>query len=163
MAVRDVAPSAGNVERLTRRDFFHDVAEELRPLLPESLRGFHSLATRNLLKLYYGERRLHFEVWANARDNHIEVGLHFEDGPESTERLLAFFNRHIVELKHELGADLELERWTNSWGHLYQLVPYQPLTDSLTRRVAALLARQVVVLQPLLEDADRRSRPARRD
>ncbi|HEU5423061.1 MAG TPA: hypothetical protein VFU72_05930, partial [Nitrolancea sp.] len=93
-------------ERLTRRDFFHDLAGELGPLLPESLRGFQSHATHNLLKLSYGERRLHFEVWANARDSHIEIGLHFEDGPESTERLLAFFNRHIVELKHELGPEL---------------------------------------------------------
>jgi hypothetical protein len=144
--------------RLTRRDFFHDLAEALRPLLPEDLRGFRTSTTRNLLKLYFGHHRLHYEVWANARDGHIEIGLHFEDGPESTDRLLRYFNGHIVELKHDLGSEIELERWTQSWGHLYRLIPYQPLTDELVVEVAGTLSRMIVSLQPLLCEADPRAR-----
>ena len=53
----------------------------------------------------------------------IEVGLHFEDGPVSTAAYLAYFDAHIVERKHELGPELELERWTPSWGRIYELVP----------------------------------------
>jgi hypothetical protein len=138
---------------LTRRDFFHDVAEALPPLLPESLRGFQTYTTRNLLKLSYGHSRIHYEVWANARDRHIEIGLHFEDGPDSTERLLRFFDAHIIEIKHELGPGFELERWTNSWGHLFQLLPYQPLTDKLTQEISLMLARMIILLQPMLADA----------
>ncbi len=139
---------------LTRRDFFHDVAESLRSLLPDSLKDYQSNTTRNLLKISYGRSRIHYEVWANARDRHIEIGLHFEDGPDSTERLLRFFNEHIVEIKHELGPSFELERWTNSWGHLFQLLPYQPLTDGLTRDVTITLSRMIIVLQPLLAEVE---------
>jgi hypothetical protein len=146
-------------EHLTRRDFFHDLELALGPLLPEPLRAYQSSATHNLLKLYYGERRLHFEVWANARDRQIELGLHFEDGPESTKRLIRYFDGHIVELKHLLGPELELERWTNSWGHLYQVIPYQPLTDPLVAEIAGRLARMIALLQPLLAEAEPRARP----
>ncbi|HET9016941.1 MAG TPA: hypothetical protein VFN57_15170 [Thermomicrobiaceae bacterium] len=143
---------------LTRREFFHDVVIQTRQALPEELRDFQSSVTMNLVKLHYGYPRLHYEVWANARDNHIEVGLHFEDGPESTDRLLAFFDGHIVEIKHEVGPELDLERWTQSWGHLYQILPYQPLTEALARDVAARLGRMIAVLQPLLTEADARAR-----
>lgn len=143
---------------LTRRDFFHDVADALRPLLPTELGEVHIRNSFNLLKVYFGHHRLHYEVWANARDRHIEVGLHFEDGPESTEHLLRFFDRHIVEIKHELGPEIELERWTRSWGHLYLHLPYQPLTEELARQIATRLAHLIVTLQPLLCEADRRAR-----
>ncbi|HUZ01851.1 MAG TPA: hypothetical protein VMU89_15995 [Thermomicrobiaceae bacterium] len=143
---------------LTRREFFHDVVVQTRLALPEDLREFQSSVTMNLVKLYYGHPRLHYEVWANARDNHIEVGLHFEDGPESTEQLIAFFDGHIVEIKHDAGPEIDLERWTPSWGHLYQMLPYQPLTETLARDVAARLARMIAVLQPLLTEADARVR-----
>jgi hypothetical protein len=138
---------------LNRRDFFHDIAESLRRSLPESLQGFQASTTMNLLKVSYGSSRLHYEVSLNARESHIEVGFHFEDGPESTERLLRFFNGYIVEIKHELGPSVELERWTNSWGHLFQILPYQPLTDALTSEVSDTLTRMITVLQPLLIEA----------
>lgn len=147
------ADGTTQTQSLTRRDFFHDVAETVRPLLPDSLKGFQSYTTRNLLKLSYGHSRIHYEVWANSRDRHIEVGLHFEDGPESTEHLIRFLDQHILEIKHELGHGFELERWTNSWGHLFQLLPYQPLTDDLTREVSVTLARMIRLLQPLLTEA----------
>jgi hypothetical protein len=142
------------LEHLTRRDFFHDIAESLRHTLPAPLQDFQAYTNMNLLKLSYGASRLHYEVWANARDNHIEVGLHFEDGPESTERLLRFFNARIVEIKHELGPSVELERWTNSWGHLFRLIPYQPLTDELAEEISDALTQMITVLQPLLIEAE---------
>ncbi len=143
---------------LTRRDFFHDVADALRQSLPEPLRGFEFWTGAENFKLNYGRPRVHYEIWTNGRDRHIEVGLHFEDGPESTERLLRFFDARIVEIKHELGPAVELERWTNSWGHLFRLIPYQPLTDELTAEVSQELTRMICVLQPLLDEALPRKR-----
>jgi len=144
--------------QLTRRDFFHDVAEALRQSLPEPLRDFQVWTGAENFKLSYGRPRVHYEIWTNGRDRHIEVGLHFEDGPESTERLLRFFDARIVEIKHELGPLVELERWTNSWGHLFRLIPYQPLTDELTVEVSQELTRMICVLQPLVEEALPRKR-----
>lgn len=144
--------------QLTRRDFFHDVAEALRQSLPDSLRDFQVWTGAENFKLSYGHPRMHYEIWTNGRDRHIEIGLHFEDGPESTERLLRFFDARIVEIKHELGPTIELERWTNSWGHLFRLIPYQPLTDDLTAEASQELTRMICVLQPLLDEAMPRKR-----
>ena len=36
---------------------------------------------------------------------------------------LAFFDARILEIKHVLGAQCELERWTTSWGHLFESLP----------------------------------------
>lgn len=140
--------------RLTRKEFFYDVVEKTRLALPDELKGFQTSATMNLTKLYYGNYRLHYEVWTDARDNQIEVGLHFEAGEESTDRLIAYFDRYIVEIKHELGVETELERWTRTWGHLYQLMPYQPLTASLAAAIAGRLSRMIAVAQPILEEIE---------
>ena len=139
---------------LTRRDFFADVVDRLRAGLPEHLAGFRHRSTMNLLKVYYGNERVHYEVWTDGQRAQIEVGLHFEDGPLSTAAYLAYFDARIVELKHELGPQLELERWTASWGHLYELTPLTRLDDRVVERVARRLAALIATLQPLVEEAD---------
>ena len=144
-----VASRAG----LTRRDFFDAVVERLREELPEERRGFRHRANPLLLKLDYGNERVHYEVWCDGERRTIELGLHFEDGPVSTAAYLAYFDRLIVELKHELGPAIELERWTASWGHLYEHWPLATLTEALAGRVAGRLARLIATLQPLVEEA----------
>ncbi len=138
---------------LTRRDFFADVVDDLRRLLPDDLATFTHRAGMNLLKVHYGNERVHFEVWTDGQRGQIEVGLHFEDGPLSTAAYLAFFDARIVELKHDLGPQLELERWTASWGHLYELHPLGRLDQAAVNRVARRLAALITALQPLVEAA----------
>ena len=139
---------------LTRREFFADVVERLRAHLPDDLVAFRHRSTMNLLKVYYGNERVHYEVWTNGQMGMIELGLHFEDGPASTAAYLGHFDAHIVELKHELGPQLELERWTSSWGHLYELIPLTRLDDAVVERVARRLAALIAALQPLVEAAN---------
>ena len=138
---------------LTRRDFFAAVVERLRVELPEELAAFEHRATMNLLKVYYGNERVHYEVWADGQRGQLELGLHFEDGPLSTAAYLAFFDAHIVELKHELGPQLELGRWTPSWGHLYELSPLGRLDAVAVERTARRLVALIAALQPLVEEA----------
>ena len=135
---------------MTRRDFFTDVVDDLRRLLPEDLVGFTHRAGMHLLKVHYGNERIHYEVWTDGQRGQIEVGLHFEDGPFSTAAYLAFFDALIVELKHELGPQLELERWTASWGHLYELHPLGRLDQAAVDRIARRLAGLITALQPLV-------------
>lgn len=137
---------------LTRREFFHDVIVALRSRLPAELASFRVAQAQHLLKIYYAHPRIHYEVWVNGRERHIEIGLHFEDGPDSTEQLLLWLDRHILELKHELGPETELERWTQSWGHLYLHLPYQPLTEALAEDIGRRLARFILVVEPLLHE-----------
>jgi hypothetical protein len=139
---------------LTRRDFFADLAEQTRRLLPPERQVFEQRATMNLLKVHYGANyRIHYEVWINTEKGYVELGLHFEDGPASTERLLRHFDGCILEIKDELGTQVELERWTQSWGHLFELHPLGPLDQSLVTRLAERLARYITLLQPILDEA----------
>lgn len=138
---------------LRRRDFFAAVVSGLRLHLPEPLATFQDRASTGQVKIHYGNERVHYEVWVDSQRDQIEIGLHFEDGPISTAAFLAFFDAHIVEIKHDLGPQLDLERWTSSWGHLYEILPLTRLDPALADRIARRLAALIAALQPLVETA----------
>ena len=138
---------------MTRQDFFAAVVAGLRADVPEAYRDFKERSNSLLLKIDYGNPRVHYEVWFDAEKEILGVGLHFEDGPVSTDAYLAYFDRHILEIKHILGTDVELERWTASWGHLYEHRDLRPLTDEIAAEVALRLAQMIEVLQRLVESA----------
>ena len=84
----------------------------------------------------------------------IEVGLHFEDGPASTLAYLNILDGRIVELKDVLGHQAELERWTQSWGRVYELHPLEPLTPAVTNRIGERLALYISTLWPIVRAAN---------
>lgn len=139
---------------LNRRDFFAAIVAEVRGGLPADLADFRHRANSMLLKIDYGNERVHYEVWCDGERAILGLGLHFEDGPVSTAAYLGYFDRLIVELKHELGPEIELERWTASWGHIYEHWPLTTLTEGVAARVATRLARLIATLQPLVEAAE---------
>ncbi len=138
---------------MTRRRFFDEVVGQVQSELDAGLGKFHHSANPMLLKVFFGNERIHFEVWPDSQRGHVEVGLHFEDGPVSTAAYLAYFDARIVEIKHTLGATIELERWTVSWGHLFEIVPLVPLDRPFAREIAGRLAAQISLLQPMIEAA----------
>jgi hypothetical protein len=138
----------------TRAVFFDDITRYLRVELPPDLRDFQLRQTPFLMKLYYQNERVHFEVWVDSIRQQIEIGLDFEDGPESTAAYLAFFDEHIVEIKEQTGPELELERWTKTWGHFVEVYPIEPLDRERALQIAGRMATFISVLQPLVEEAD---------
>jgi hypothetical protein len=74
---------------------------------------------------------------------------------------LAFFDQRIVEIKHLLGPQIELERWTTSWGHLFESEQLGRLDRGFAETVARRLAAQIATLQPMVEEAA--IPPAQRD
>ncbi|MDP9365762.1 MAG: hypothetical protein M3Q10_16325, partial [Chloroflexota bacterium] len=160
MSPLDAAPSEG----LRRRDFFEAVVDRLRLHLPTPLADFRHKASMGQVKVFYGNERVHYEVWTDGQRGQLEIGLHFEDGPVSTAAFLTFFDARIVELKHDLGPELELERWTASWGHLFEIWPLTRLDDALADRAARRLATVIAAVQPLVDDAavppERAAQPA---
>ena len=152
-AALTAASTDAPIPGLTRRDFFADVRDRLRPALPAELSGFRHRQAPSLLKVFYDNDRVHFEVWANGAQGVLGVGLHFEDGPVSTAAYLAYFDAQIVELKHALGPTLELERWTPSWGHLYEIHPLTRLDAPTVTHTARRLAALIATLQPLVAAA----------
>jgi hypothetical protein len=145
---------AGRSSGLNRRDFFTLVTTQVRAKLPPELADFHHHANIMLLKIHYGVERVHYEVWADGARQRLEIGLHFEDGPTSTAAYLTFFDTRIVEIKHHLGVYVELERWTISWGHLFESIALGPLDRKLAQTVADRLAAYIALLQPLVFEAN---------
>jgi hypothetical protein len=141
---------AGN---LSRREFFETVVVQVRSALPAELALFRHRAQSWLLKIDFGNERIHFEVWPDSLRGHVEIGLHFEDGPVSTTAYLAYFDTRIVEIKHLLGQHVELERWTVSWGHLFETAPLERLDHHFARTVGERLAAQITLLQPMVVEA----------
>lgn len=145
---RASAPSA-----MSRRAYFDRVVAGVRGDLASELREFQARSYGHLLKIHYENERVHYEVWPDSQRGTIEIGLHFEDGPVSTAAYLRYFDARIVELKHVLGAEVELERWTVSWGHIYYLIPLLPLNGAKATESAQLLAKLIMVLEPLVRAA----------
>jgi hypothetical protein len=145
--------SGGRVAGLNRRDFFAAIVADVREHVPAELASFRHRANSMLLKLDYGHDRIHYEVWADGMRRRLEIGLHFEDGQASTAAYLAYFDSRIVEIKHLLGPQIELERWTTSWGHLFESERLDRLDDRFAGMVARRLASQIAVLQPMVEEA----------
>ena len=151
-----VSPESGQSrapKTINRREFFRIVVGRLKVALPADLAGFRHRANTMLLKIDFGNERVHYEVWPDSARGRIEVGLHFEDGPMSTAAYLAYFDARIVEIKHTLGPQIELERWTASWGHLFESTPLAPLDRCLAESIGDRLAAQIALLQPLVEEA----------
>jgi hypothetical protein len=138
---------------LNRRDFSAVIVADARAHLPPELARFRHRLNSMLLKLDYGNDRVHYEVWADGARGRLEIGLHFEDGPASTLAYLSFFDQRIVEIKHLLGPQIELERWTTSWGHLFESERLGRLDRSFAETVARRLAAQIAILQPMVEEA----------
>lgn len=153
VAVQQASATARSVAGLKRREFFAEIVEQLRRTLAPEFATFRDRVNPLMLKVDFGNERVHFEVWPDTIRHHIEIGLHFEDGPASTAAYLSFFDQHIVEIKHLLGPTIELERWTLSWGHLFELQPLRTLDRACARDVAGRLAAQITLLQPMVLDA----------
>ena len=136
-----------------RRRFFAAIVKHLRESLPEDRRHFAHRGDFNLMKIWWDNPRVHFEVVIDQRIDRIEVGLHFEDGPVSTIAYLRALDAQVLELKHELGHHVELERWTASWGRLYELSPLGTIDDGTARRIAFRVERFIVTLQPIVTAA----------
>ena len=153
MNVKPKPDSSGRTSSLNRRDFFAAIVTDARAKLPPELACFRHRANSMLLKIDYGNDRIHYEVWTDGARGRVEIGLHFEDGQVSTAAYLAYFDARIVEIKHLLGPRIELERWTASWGHLFESEQLGRLDRRLAETVAGRLVSQIAVLQPMVEEA----------
>jgi hypothetical protein len=138
----------------TRAAFFDDIIRQLRAELPTELSQFQVRNYSYLIKLFYGNERVHFEVWVDSIRSQIEIGLDFEDGADSTAAYLAFFDERIVEIKEQTGPTLELERWTKTWGHFVEVYPIEPFERETARLIGDRMVVFISTLQPLIEEAE---------
>jgi hypothetical protein len=136
-----------------RKAFFAGIVRRLRAELPPELRAFRHRGDFNLMKVWYEHYRVHYEVVIDQQIDKLEVGLHFEDGPASSLAFLSLLDSRILEIKDVLGPDVELERWTQSWTRIYELLPLAVIDDTACSDCANRLAAMIAYLQPIVRSA----------
>ena len=137
-------------------EFMRALPEAIRLHVPAEFRGFQWQARNWLVQLYYGDPRLHFEVWwlPEQRGRRLELGLHFESRDAAlNQRLLERFLAHLFEIKAELGPEMEAEMWDKGWTKVYEVRRLEGFDRETLEAVAARMAQIITVLQPILEDA----------
>lgn len=134
-------------------DFLSHVVQAVRPKLPTEWQRFEINGFGSLVKLYYGDPSVHFEVWAQSKTSRVEVGLHLEADQATNDQLMAYFAGRFIEVQAALGPRLELDEWTRTWGRIHEMVPFTVLDEALVEHVARRLAQMITVLQPMLAEA----------
>ena len=137
------------------QQFQVSLVEKTRQQLPRALKNFEPRSFFTIVKISYRNPKIHYEVWVRGPERLIEIGLHFEADKATNDALLAHFDGRAVEIHADLGPHIEIERWTNSWSRVHQVVPYKSLDAALVAVIAKKLARMIVVLQPMLAEFER--------
>lgn len=132
------------------------LVEQTRKQLPRPLKNFEPRSFFTLVKLFYHNPRLHYEVWVRGQEHLIEVGLHFEADKATNDTLRQYFEARAFEIHAQLGPRVEVEQWTNSWSRVHEVVPYTTLNTELVEQIAKKLAKMITVLQPMLNEFEKR-------
>lgn len=134
--------------------FMRRVPEVLRPLLPQSLQHIKWRSRNWLVQIYYGDPAFHYEIWALPGGERLEMGLHFESKNRlHNQHLLHAFDGRMIEIKAELGDQVEAEPWDKGWSKVYETLAREELTRRFLEQVALRLARVIEVLEPMLRQA----------
>lgn len=135
------------------KDFLLLVHDKLEAQLPASLRDYEWRQRWSLLQVYYEKPAVHYEVWVQRKKGLIELGLHFEGEQEESYRWAEALAPHAIEIQSQLGPDVELEEWTQSWTRLHEVRRIErDLTDELAEQTARRLAQFIEVLEPIVAE-----------
>jgi len=111
----------------------------------------HHLATGHMVKLWSGNKQLHYECGIYLHRKVIELGLHFESDLMTNARLLGAFRGHEKAIARTLPT-ARIEEWDKGWVRIWESVPLQPLDEPFAARLTKTLVRYIRVLEPILED-----------
>ena len=135
------------------REFLGGVVELVRMQLPAELRDSQLMSSRGpLVKLHYGDPKVHYEVWVRRQTKTVEVGLHFEGPSEVNARYLEELTGRYPHIIGSLGPEVESERWTDSWTRVHQVFPFSVLDEDLLMVVSGCLAQMMIRLEPAVRE-----------
>lgn len=112
----------------------------------------HVSATGWMVKLWFGNKDLHYECGVYTHRRVIELGLHFESEPLTNLMLLGAFKGHAKTIAKRLPA-ARIESWDKGWARVWESIPLERFDPAFSARVATTLTKYVRVLEPILEDA----------
>ena len=135
------------------RDFLNAVYEALLERLPKRYRKHNWRIRFGYLQVYFAGPSIHYEAWVQRRAARIELGLHFEGEREANYRWAELLGARALEVQAQLGGDVELEEWTESWTRLHETHRFTgALSSQLAGETAARLCRFIEVMEPILTE-----------
>lgn len=111
----------------------------------------HSSATGWMVKLWFGNKDLHYECGVYRQRKVVELGLHFESDTFTNQLLLGALRVHARKIAKQLPA-ARIESWDKGWARVWEPIPLERLDDRYGAHITKTLARYVRVLEPILED-----------
>lgn len=120
--------------------------------MPSDLRTFRTASGFSLVKIYYGNRDIHYEAWHRSRLSVVEIGLHFEADELTNARLLGAFQAKRRAI-HRALPDARIELWDKGWARIWEPVACERLDGTLRDDLARRIAAYITTLEPILRDA----------
>jgi hypothetical protein len=137
-------------QRRSARAFLRQVADELPSHLPPKLRGFSAEQWGRYYKVWYTEKKIHFEVQF-LRNGRLEIGLHFEADAETNERLASALAKKRAAIKGALGDDAKFREFGPGWRSVAETWSGGDMrSEEAATEAAARLGEYVTTLTPLL-------------
>jgi hypothetical protein len=110
----------------------------------------HQLVMHSMVKLWFGNKDLHYECGVYERRKVIELGLHFESDAITNLRLLGAFRARSKAIGRRLPT-ARIEAWDKGWTRVWEPIELAPFEPKFSAQVAKRFARYVRVLEPILE------------
>jgi hypothetical protein len=132
------------------RAFLRQVADELPAHLPPGLRDFDAFQWGRMIKVWYGDKKVHFEVQFLSRSE-LQIGLHLEADEETNARIADALGRKQAQLRRSLGDEAAFGEHGPRWRCLAESWKGGDLTsEEAAVEAAARLAEYIRALAPLL-------------
>jgi hypothetical protein len=139
---------------LSTGEFLRGLLMESRARLPVELQGFQARQQPALVKVFYDDPAIHFEVWLHRARGRLEMGLHFETrNAARNARMLEYVADELVFLKAALGDGIEAEPWDKGWTRLYHVLPLESLLPDFQAHLAERFAHFIQTLEPVRQAA----------
>jgi hypothetical protein len=132
-------------------EFLQQFVDGLRLALPAQYQVFETRSMGSLVKVFYGDPAIHYELWLR-HEGYVEVGLHFEADKETNDRWLRHFSDRALDVIGQLGPRVEVEQWTKSWGRVHETLPFSTTDERLLDTAIKRMVAMITVLQPMLEE-----------
>jgi hypothetical protein len=112
----------------------------------------HHLATGWMVKVWFGNKDLHYECGVYLHRKVVELGLHFESDAFTNQLLLGAIRGHAKTIARRLPT-ARIESWDKGWARVWEPIPLEKFDERFSADVTNTLAKYVRVLEPILEDS----------
>jgi hypothetical protein len=112
----------------------------------------HHLATGWMVKVWFGNKDLHYECGVYLHRKVVELGLHFESDAFTNQLLLGAIRTRAKTVARRLPT-ARIESWDKGWARVWEPIPLQKFDERFSADLTRTLAKYVRVLEPILEDS----------